>query len=187
MTNPDQIINAVEDHRDHMGEARKFPHGAHCTIFAIGEGGGELFDAWMRLDASFQRNNARDIDPSKEAADLMYMIASAIIAIRRGNVGEVEIRQEMLAEIVERLCYALLSLSRDQPSAALNNLEYALKHTLDLCAREHWQPLDLLAAKMERDNARYLPTSAIVQNGSLNHAHDNHRSDHAADHSRVNG
>ena len=187
MTSPDRIINLVEAHRDHMGAARKFPDGADCTIFAIGEGGGELFDAWMRLDSSFQRNNAKDIDPSKEAADLMYMIGSAIVAIRRGNVGEVEIREEMLAEIVDRLCAGLLSLARHQPGAALNNLEYALKHTLDLCARERWNPAELLSAKIARDNARYLPTPAIVQNGSLNHAHDNHTDDHAVDPRRIGG
>lgn len=169
----EQIIKLTEDHRDQLGSARKFPAGAPDCIFAIEEAG-ELYDAWIRLDASYQRNHAKEIDPSTEAADLMYMIASAIIAIRRGNIGDVQPREVTLAEILERVIYALIALYRDTPNGALNNLEYALKHCLDLCAREHWNPVELINAKIARDNARYLPvipTNQTANNGSLNHDH----------------
>jgi hypothetical protein len=153
--NTDQVIGQVEEHRDLMANARKFGDGVDNTIFGMEEGA-ELYDGWMRQDTTYQRNNDKQIDPSKEAADLGYMIASAIIAIRRGNMGEVDRREAMLAAIMERLAYTMIALDRHHENAALNNLETALNEWIALCALCGWNPAEILQAKIEKDNARYL-------------------------------
>jgi hypothetical protein len=154
MTSPDKITSAVAAHRLHTMTARPFPDAGDCALFALTEAG-ELIDAWLRENPLYLRNNYRQPSAQEEAADLGYMIASCIVALRAHRTDGADGRATQAAAIIDRVCWAVTSLYRGYPESAGSNMQEALEEWLQLCDQCGWEPHDLIADVCARIDAKW--------------------------------
>lgn len=155
----DTIVRYVAHHRTRTAEARPYPPAGDCVLFALTEGA-ELIDAMLRQEPRYLRNNAKQVDPAAEAGDLGYMIASAIDQIDNARHVDVTRTSVLTVQILDRLAYALIALSRQQNGHARQELIGAMETWRRLCARENWNPEQLIADVAARVDARYMPAVA---------------------------
>lgn len=154
------LTRRVTTHRSSMAGHYPTPPAKDSIEFAQQEAA-ELDDAWKRQEPAWKRNNAKQIDPQAEAADLGYMIFTAISEMDAGRIGTATRRDALLAHVHDRLAWAMINLETGHTNDARRELHGAAEAWITLCERSEWTPADLIAAACAKVEAKHKPPSAL--------------------------